>query len=388
MFPTRNSATAASLAALLSGLLLAGCGGGGDAGDAGVQQAASSDATDAAADDGTGPAIEQAAAATPTITPAQRTAAAAQVAATNAYCKITKPFYWEIGDKNGALSTGKGGTGTVAAPTANTVMAIASASKWIFATYVVEKQQGVLSVHDVKHLNMTSGYTNFNICSANSTVSSCLSERGAAGGTNGDYIAKNDGRFYYNGGHMQNLGDYVGLGQNARAALGVSVKKVLGTTLPLSFNLPQLPGGADLSPAGYAQILRNILSGKYPHMQKLLGSNAVCTHANSKDCPTAVYSPTNQPAPGQPNSRSNVAYHYSLGHWVEDDPADGGDGAFSSMGKAGFYPWIDKTKTYYGVVAPNDPQALTDDFGSAEVLRCGQAIRRAWIAGTSAAAKK
>ncbi len=365
------------LALTCSTALLAACGGGGDGQD---------DATAMPGAEAVAPAAAVAAnismktaSAAPSITAAQRSAAAAQAASTSPSCKLVKPFYWEIGDKKGKLSSGTGGKGTVPAPTANTVMAIASASKWLFAAYVVEKQQGVLSTFDVKHLNMTSGYTNFNQCSTNSTVSSCLSEPGAAGSTNGAYNPGADGRFFYNGGHMQNLGDYVGLGQDSTPALSTAMRKTLGASLPLTYNRPQLPGGANFSPAGYAQFLRNILGGTYPHMLAMLGSHAVCTHTNSKDCPTALYSPTNQAKPGTANTRTNLALHYSLGHWVEDDPSM--DGAFSSMGKAGFYPWIDKTKTYYGVLAPNDPQSLVDDFGSGEALRCGQSIRASWMAG-------
>lgn len=329
------------------------------------------------------PGPKPAAAPAPTAGPTlqQRTAAAVAVATTSQYCKLVAPFYWEIGDKNGAKSSGTGGTGTVAPPNPNALMAIASASKWIFATYVVEKQQGVLSTYDVEHLNMTSGYTNFNACTLSATVSSCLSEAGTAGGSNGAYIAATDNKYYYNGGHMQTLADYIGLGQNNSRALATAVRSVIGSEIPLSYSQPQLAGGGILSPAGYALFLRNILKGKYAHMQKMLGADAVCTHTNSADCRTALYSPANQRAPGAANYASNQAYHYSLGHWVEDDPAHG-DGAYSSMGKAGFYPWIDKSKTYYGVLAPNDPKAFTSDFGSqGDPLFCGQAIRRAWISG-------
>jgi hypothetical protein len=326
-------------------------------------------------------------AAAPTI--AQRTAVATAVATTSPYCKALKPFYWEIGNKSGPLSSGTGGDKSAPYPTATTVMSIASASKWIFATYVVEKQQGVLATEDVKRLNMTSGYTNFNTCSLGATVSSCLSEPGRNGGTNGEYVPSTDGKFFYDGAHMQNLADYVGLGQDGSRVLGTAVKALLGSTLPLAYNQPQLAGGGMLSAGGYAQFLRNMLGGKYPHMLSMLSSYAVCAHANSTDCPTALYSPANQSAPGMPNNKSNLAYHYGLGHWIEDDPTQG-DGAFSSEGKAGFYPWIDKTKTYYGVLAPNDPAALKDASGSQGApIYCGQAIRRAWMQpGTVATNKK
>jgi len=53
-----------------------------------------------------------------------------------------------------------------------------------------------------------------------------------------------------------------------------------------------------------------------------------------------------------------------------------GDGAFSSPGAFGFYPWIDRTKTSYGVVARNEMGgALTSVF-------CGRLIRKAWVTGT------
>ena len=36
---------------------------------------------------------------------------------------------------------------------------------------------------------------------------------------------------------------------------------------------------------------------------------------------------------------------------MEDDPAVHGDGAFSSPGAFGFYPWIDSSKSYYGIIS-------------------------------------
>ena len=37
--------------------------------------------------------------------------------------------------------------------------------------------------------------------------------------------------------------------------------------------------------------------------------------------------------------------HSALGHWVEED------GAYSSPGLYGFYPWIDHAQAWYGVIA-------------------------------------
>ena len=68
------------------------------------------------------------------------------------------------------------------------------------------------------------------------------------------------------------------------------------------------------------------------------------------------------------------AWHYSYAHWVEDGPAVG-DGAFSSPGALGFYPWIDATKTTYGVLARVQPNGYW-----ASVL-CGRLIRKAFTSG-------
>jgi hypothetical protein len=62
---------------------------------------------------------------------------------------------------------------------------------------------------------------------------------------------------------------------------------------------------------------------------------------------------------------------------VEDDPA--GDGAFSSPGAFGFYPWIDATKTYYGIVARH----VVGAGSYLESAQCGAALRRAFITGTA-----
>ena len=57
---------------------------------------------------------------------ATRIAAAQQTAAANANCAAVSPFYYEIGDKAGAIASGSIGGTTY---TATTVMNIASASK-------------------------------------------------------------------------------------------------------------------------------------------------------------------------------------------------------------------------------------------------------------------
>ncbi len=86
--------------------------------------------------------------------------------------------------------------------------------------------------------------------------------------------------------------------------------------------------------------LRKVLSNSL-QTSLLLGSGAVCTNTkldanNVKICPTAVFEP------GALRD-SRESWHYSLGHWVEDDPGVG-NGAFSSGGARGSCPWIRKAR--------------------------------------------
>jgi hypothetical protein len=56
-----------------------------------------------------------------------------------------------------------------------------------------------------------------------------------------------------------------------------------------------------------------------------------------------------------------------------------GDGAFSSPGALGFYPWIDASKRWYGILARRAPGPEGNQgYLSA---RCGRQIRKAWITG-------
>ena len=101
-------------------------------------------------------------------------------------------------------------------------------------------------------------------------------------------------------------------------------------------------------------------------MRDALGTHAVCTR-HSTTC-NATFSPIPE------------AWHYSIGHWVEDDPNSHGDGAFSSPGMYGFYPWIDATKAFYGIISRENMtgSGLQQGYASAQ---CGRLIRRAWVTG-------
>ena len=319
------------------------------------------------------------------VTAADRAAAAAAVVQGDPDCTGLTPFYWEIGDANGLLASGQGGTAIQGASktfTATSVMPIASASKWVAATLMVEQAQGQVTPEMHQLLTMSGGYTNFSRCSSTTTVGACLAEPGIDGGANGDRNDAYIGAFYYGSGHMQVLGDRLGYGGYDVNGLADVIKQLPNTKRGLLYTTPELAGGMGVSINGYTQFLRNLISGAYSYMKPLLGSDPVCTTPNNPNCPSAVFSPINNSRAGGPNNISDERWHYSLGHWVEDDPTVG-DGAFSSPGKFGFYPWVDASKSWYGVIARNDVVNVysTDPKKQPYVtsVACGRKMRAAWL---------
>jgi len=144
--------------------------------------------------------------------------------------------------------------------------------------------------------------------------------------------------------------------------------------LTYTWDTPELAGGARDSAEDYAKFLREILDGTLL-MKDALGQYKVATDATVTSAGSI---------PGDPFA--SEAVHYSLGHWVEDDPGGAGDGAYSSPGFYGFYPWIyidpaNGANAWYGIVA----REL--DTGNANAFRdsiaCGRLIRRAWLTGTA-----
>jgi hypothetical protein len=297
---------------------------------------------------------------TPTIDTAQRTQAATTTATNNSACVAIKPFYWEIGDRASLLASASvNSTGSLLTYDASTVMNIASASKWLYGAYVVERR-GVAgpSASDIKFLNFRSGYTSFTSCSPAQTVGSCV-----AASTNGVYTVATDGKYLYDGGHMQKHASLMGLDALDNGTLATEMESQLGSDVDIAYSQPQLAGGVRTSAANYARYLRKLLGGQL-RMGAALGTNSVCT--NPATCSGALGTPV----------PLNESWSYSLGHWVETDPAVG-DGAFSSAGAFGFYPWVDAAKRYYGIVARQDLQSGSG-FDSAF---CGRLIRKAWLTG-------
>lgn len=295
----------------------------------------------------------------------QRAAAARQTAENHPLCSASAigDFYWEIGDSTGVLVSGARGSSVGA----NTPLLVASASKWPFAAYVVERFGSAGSYRP--YLNFTSGYSNFSnvACQSAGTVEECMN-----GGLNAAEAAA--GTFHYQGGHMQQLGIVVGLGAMRNDELGAEVRRVLGTDLALAYVSPQPPGGLRLSPRTYASFLRRLLADSASPLRlgPLLGTDAVCTVA-SPSCNAAPDGDSFLPEP----------FHYSLGHWVEDNPAStpSSNFAYSSAGAFGFYPWVDTERRLYGMVArENVDLSVRQGYAS---LQCGRLIRQAWKTGVA-----
>jgi hypothetical protein len=286
---------------------------------------------------------------------AERTRAARLAAETDPHCTAVRPFYWSIGDAGGMQAEGRVGR---RAPEATTPMPIASASKWVYGAYVLQKHGGVLSASDIAFLTFVSGYTDFSKCRPGQTVGGCDAWR-----RNGAHEDAHDGRFFYNGGHMQKHASIDGEAADDDALLAQRVDAALGTTF--AYAEPQLAGGIRTSAAEYGRFLQRIVAGEL-RMHDALGAHAVCT--NPATCPSADYTP--MPASESP--------HYAIGHWVEDDPV-AGDGAFSSAGAFGFYPWIDRQVRWWGVLARFDLGVASQPGPGVESLYCGREIRAAWI---------
>lgn len=331
--PPRIAAPRTAAAALLALAMLGGCGG-------------SPSGTDA-----------------PPLDVAQRIAAATTTAQGNAQCVGIRPFYWEIGDRASVLASGSVTRPGGPSVSGSDVMSIASASKWLYSTYYVQRTRAALTPKDIEFLTLRSGYSSLFTCLGAATVGECLNLDNGHGSVNGAYNPASAGKFDYNGGHMQRHAADVGLGALDEAGLAAELRSQLGADVELAFGQPQPAGGVLMSATDYAKVLRKILDGTLL-MNSALGTYAVCTDPAS--CPQAVSTP----------SPKGERWHYSLGHWVEDDPVVG-DGAFSSTGAFGFYPWIDRSKTYYGVVA------RLDLLGAVDSVDCGRLIRKAWVSGTA-----
>ncbi len=319
-------------------------------------------------------------------------------------------FYWEIGDENGIIKDSASGlvaAGSVLPAggvtyTRDSVLSIASASKWVYGAYVLETQAtgsaGSYTIPDsfVPFLRFTSGYENMadtTCTSYTETVQDCLTTANGLGISgapdNGSQTVADSGKFYYNSGHLEVFeggGDpsIAGVmnGANYSAAdLATAVQDALAAhNVNWNFNYSSAnPAGGIYTTSGdYAEFLKGLIRKNDPLILRYFlkpasdDPYAVCTNPTFNICPTSVFAPL----------PPTVSWHYSITHWIEDDPTTG-DGAYSSPGKLGFYPWVDSTFTYYGIVAREDHNSpsLPQNAPFFESDNCGEAIRKAFLTG-------
>jgi hypothetical protein len=250
------------------------------------------------------------------------------------------------------LASGKKGTRYAE----DTAVGIASASKWVWGAYIVEREKADLSKADFQAMTMRSGYVKFDYSTCLFTTSATVSKCFMAS-TNSGFEPNAVGRFHYQEGHFQKQAIDLGMGDWTPAMLTTEVNGKLG--VDLTWGSPQPAAGIRTDPAHYRLFLQKLVRGEL-ELSRHLGENGVCTQPSS--CPTALSSP----AP--------AAWHYSWGHWIEDEP-NTGDGAFSSPGAFGFYPWVSADKSTYGMV-------VREELGFEvyiESANCGRAIRQAYL---------
>lgn len=303
-------------------------------------------------------------------------------------------FYWEVGDQNGSIVTGSGGS----APNPATSMKIASAGKWLYGAYVAQERNGSLNATtDVPYLHMKMGYNSMSPdnCLFLDTVNTCFtrgsndtqqSDDATVGSGTG---SNNPGSFFYSAGQLQahavNDPALKTIGPNVLASTIAGELGISG----LDYGTPSLGGGAKISPNNYTAFLRKILSNTLK-IHDLLGANATCASLQPAYCdqssvPTDLS--TSKVSTFNAGTTANPQYavpdlselpstyqnwKYSIAHWVEPD------GSFSSPGALGFYPWIDSGKQWYGVVVQRIPLIPTAATYQDSVV-CGVAIRKAWL---------
>jgi hypothetical protein len=332
-------------------------------------------------------------------------------------CQAIAPFYAVIGNSSGALWSI--GIGAYTAPT--TKIGIDSATKWVYSTYLTQIRNGYLNftTADQNALNMIDGYVNLGESSGGSSCPSSLSPRTPAqcilqspgpngqpnqaygaqvtdqgSGTSGIPGTSAVGVYFYQGGHDEvHAATLSPLANLTDTQITSVVNGQLGTTSAgMNFVQPLLSGGAAATVAGYSQMLMNIMSGSLLMNASLqnagAGNNTVCTlsggnYAGYTVGGVAVTSTTTnwQFTNGICNAQySPIAapWVYGEGFWVELMWANGaaGDGAFSSPGSDGYYPWISANLQQWGIIA----RSAGAGQGGASA-QCGELIRDAYNKG-------
>jgi hypothetical protein len=354
-----------------------------------------------------GPTANSCAAASATV--AQNSLCAASTTENNAGLPISNgaglgAFYWEIGNSATVLLSGSVSYGGKN-PDADDYLEFTSSSKWIYGTYYLQYINGSsnLQSYDIAALHQTDGYVNGeNNCPLLDTVSECSSRTPGKDKVNpGNYqVPACTGIFCYDGEHFNNHGaTYADLGPDRTRPLNRTVFEALGQTTSdttIEYWQVDLAGGVNGTPAAYRSILQGILAGTLK-MNAALFAYAVPTLPTHASRVSETYCGLNDRRHFSDTYGSTQAgctpipepWSYSISHWIENQTACvgstgtlvpcTGDGAASSPGSNGFYPWIDSSATYYGVLA-----RYVDSAGVGfQSVQCGRLIRKAFLTGVT-----
>lgn len=204
---------------------------------------------------------------------------------------------------------------------AETPVTLASASKIVYAAAACE---GARSVGDDPLLQMSGGWVDGAVFgSARATVGQ------AHGGAVFNPTAVS--HFWYDGASMQQHAMNAGLGGLDAAKLGAWATDRLG--VPVEYTAPLVSGSARMAPADLLRLLI-LLARRERVLGDLLGHDTV---------------PAGPDDDNVLNTPATQNWRYGLGHWVESPE---GDGAFSSLGANGVYPWISAGRQWAGVIVP------------------------------------
>lgn len=273
-----------------------------------------------------------------------------------------------VGDRDGVLLTWRRGQAT-----ARTPMRIASATKWVAAAVflsAIERGEMTLETRASEHLpwwtrdpedprsrvtlgdllSFTSGLEGTPLqvrCvnQARSDVQRCAREI-----YDRWFVHEPGATFFYSPGHMHVAAAMLerATGKRFQELFARDVVARLGLDPGTRYVMagpghPRIAGGLSMRAGDYAVFLRRVLDGSYlPKSQALWWVDHVAARGAR-----IGYSPLTQ---------ANLTWHYSLGAWKECPKANydaecAKSQVYSSPGAYGFYPWIDRDRGYWAVLA-------------------------------------
>lgn len=181
-------------------------------------------------------------------------ASAATAAATSSACPTSMNMYWEIGDVNGVIASGRRG---LLAPQRTGMMVLASASKWVLGAYMLEVNGGPAPKAQRDVARMLGGYPDFDyaVCQSANTVAECFHRIG-----NHTHDPVLDGTFFYSGANSQYLAtdsSLLDLGSLTISELSTKMQDTLGITM--SYQYPALSAGLEANAETYAEFLKKLV---------------------------------------------------------------------------------------------------------------------------------